>query len=342
MMEVVRRLERNRKFLSRAALVAGLTGIAATLGACGGDAPPAESRSARGSGSAPSAPADPGPATSLGTTTTAPQETTSPPRSTVGSPTAASPTATAGRVPPADPAEPFDAARTAEEIVLAESAIRSGDTPEADLARHGRAQQRAYRRVAERPERLALVLDLVPPGLVATVEANVKAGRELRALTKPRTELPRWRVVPPPPAGELRSHYQEAQSSYGAPWEILAAIHLVETRMGRIRGTSSAGAQGPMQFMPPTWARYGEGGNVEDARDSILAAGRYLKASGVERDLDKALYAYNHSDRYVRAVRAYAGQIEADERAYLGYYQWQVYVITTRGDVLLEEGYGGG
>ncbi len=34
------------------------------------------------------------------------------------------------------------------------------------------------------------------------------------------------------------------------PWYYLAAINLIETRMGRIDGLSTAGAQGPMQFLP--------------------------------------------------------------------------------------------
>jgi hypothetical protein len=56
------------------------------------------------------------------------------------------------------------------------------------------------------------------------------------------------------------------------PWEFLAAIHLVETRMGRIRGTSSAGSQGPMQFLPSTWKRCGRGGDIQATGDASLAA----------------------------------------------------------------------
>ena len=51
-------------------------------------------------------------------------------------------------------------------------------------------------------------------------------------------------------------------------WEVLAAIMLVETRMGRIHSRSSAGAQGPMQFLPATWEAYGLGGDVHDAHDA--------------------------------------------------------------------------
>ena len=47
-----------------------------------------------------------------------------------------------------------------------------------------------------------------------------------------------------------------------------------------------------------------------------------------------ALFSYNNSDRYVRAVTAYAQQMEADERAYLAYHGWQVYY----GERLLPEG----
>lgn len=227
-----------------------------------------------------------------------------------------------------------------DELVAAEAALRSPTTPSGDLSGLARTQQAIYRSISARPESLPQVQERVPEGLRPVVAANVTAGVELRALTRPRTELPPWRIVAPPPAEELEGYYKEAEARYEVPWTYLAAVHLVESRMGRIRGTSTAGAQGPMQFLPSTWEGYGEGGDINDPQDAILAAARYLEAAGAPGDMAKALYAYNHSDRYVRAVTLYATQIEADPRTYLGYYHWQVYYITTKGDVLLEEGYG--
>ena len=84
----------------------------------------------------------------------------------------------------------------------------------------------------------------------------------------------------------------------------------------------------------------GRGGDINDPHDAIMAAGRYLAASGAPGNLHQALYAYNHSEHYVRAVTLYATQIEANPRAYLAYHAWQVYYITPRGDLWLEEGYG--
>jgi membrane-bound lytic murein transglycosylase B len=164
--------------------------------------------------------------------------------------------------------------------------------------------------------------------------ANVLAGAELRKLSPPARHLPRWRIVAPAPAAALLAYYRAAEASLGVPWEYLAAIHLVETRMGRIRGTSSAGAEGPMQFLPATWRRYGRG-DVHDTGDAVLAAARMLRANGAPADMAAALHAYNPSRRYVRAVAAYAGQMRAEPRAFLGYYHWQVYY----GDTLLPEGY---
>ena len=57
-----------------------------------------------------------------------------------------------------------------------------------------------------------------------------------------------------PPAAELLADYNAAAQATGVGWQYLAAVHLVETRMGRIRGTSAAGAEGPMQFLPSTFA----------------------------------------------------------------------------------------
>jgi membrane-bound lytic murein transglycosylase B len=167
------------------------------------------------------------------------------------------------------------------------------------------------------------------------VRANVLAGRELRKLNGPARRPPRWRIVAPAPVAQLLAAYRTAEAKLAVPWEYLAAIHLVETRTGRIRGTSSAGAKGPMQFLPSTWKRYGHGGDIQATGDAILAAARLLRANGAPADMASALYAYNPSRRYVRAVSAYASQLRANPRAFLGYYHWQVFY----GDTLLPQGY---
>jgi membrane-bound lytic murein transglycosylase B len=220
-----------------------------------------------------------------------------------------------------------------------ETALRSPATPAADVARLGWEQQLGYRVLRAHPEWVPAVLAAVPGDVRSVIEANERAGRGLATLAEPQPQLPDWRIEAPPAPQELVGYYREAEAAFGIPWPYLAAIHLVETRMGRIRGASSAGAQGPMQFIPSTWAAYGEG-DINNPRDAILAAGRYLDASGGPEDMSRALYAYNHSLRYVDAVQAYAGVIAiAQELAYRGYYHWQVYYATTRGVMLLPEGY---
>ncbi len=233
-----------------------------------------------------------------------------------------------------------DPASLAAELASAEQAIRSPGTADAELEQAGRVQQDAYRRLVDRPEWTAQVLSAVPSSLRQTVQANVSAGSELRALGKPRTSLPPWRIVAPAPAQELLRHYKAAGSQLGVDWEYLAAIHLVETRMGRIRGTSVAGAQGPMQFLPATWARYGKGGDINSNRDAIFGAARLLAANGAPGNMSNALYRYNPTPRYVKAVTAYATEMKGNERAYLGYYHWQVYYRMVDGDRLLPVGYG--
>lgn len=270
------------------------------------------------------------------TATTAPQPVAPPAPATHGNDVAFATTV----VGPA-PTDPAQLAALADELVAAETRLRDPATPPADIPALARRQQAIYRAISARPEALPAILEGVPEGLRSVVDANVTAGVELRKLVgTPRTELPPWRIIPPPPPAELEGYYQEAETRFGVPWAYLAAVHLVESRMGRIRGTSTAGAQGPMQFLPATWEAYGEGGDINDPRDSILAAGRYLQRNGAPGDMAKALWNYNHSDRYVRAVTLYATQIQADPRSYLAYHAWQVYYVMTRGDVLLEEGYG--
>ena len=100
------------------------------------------------------------------------------------------------------------------------------------------------------------------------------------------------------------------------------------------------GTDEPMQFIPQTWAYYGRG-DINNPRDAILAAGRFLADHGGGGDMARALFAYNPSPHYVRAITLYAQQMQADPHALDGYYNWQVYFGTlTCGDALLVVGYG--
>ena len=161
---------------------------------------------------------------------------------------------------------------------------------------------------------------------------TLAARRALHRLNPPTDRSPRsFRTGRALPADVLRRHYRAAQRRFGVHWSVLAAINLVETGYNRIRSNSTAGAQGPMQFIPSTWRAYGMGGNIHRPRDAIMGAANYLKASGAPGDYDRALYAYNHSSLYVKAVKRYARRIRLDQRAYYAYYSWQIFVRTNRG-----------
>jgi membrane-bound lytic murein transglycosylase B len=300
-------------------LVALVLAAGIVAGSCGG-----------GSGDAGTDQADEAPSTSATPTTTAAPTTTAPATTTTA------PVDVAALRPPSPAGDP---AALAAQIAAAEAVLRRTGAAEGDVAAAALAQQVAYRQLGDHPEWDAAVLAALPPELVPVAESHAAARRDLRALTgEPSDTMPAWRIVPPEPAADLVAWYQEAEASFGVPWPYLAAINLVETGMGRIRGTSVAGAQGPMQFMPATWEAYGEG-DVNDPRQAILAAGRYLAANGAPGDMAGALWNYNHSDRYVRAVQRYADLIAEHPGAYAGFHGWGVWYWSTAGDIYLPVGW---
>jgi len=260
-------------------------------------------------------------------------------------------TTTSTTIPPAPPpprtfanASSDNATLAAADIAAAELATLDPATGPEELHNAAVAGQLAYRRIAQRDVSFeqAIAAALPTDAIRLALAYNVAASRHLIALSgnsAPKETPPAaWRIVSPAPTGELLGYYKEASATTGVPWSILAAVNFVETRLGRVRGTSSAGAQGPMQFMPATWAAYGQG-DIYSIRDSIAAAARYLKANGAPERLDDAIWRYNHSKHYVEAIKAYANRIALDERAFRGYYEWEVLYRTAGGLLILPIGW---
>ncbi|GAA3797219.1 hypothetical protein GCM10022226_15750 [Sphaerisporangium flaviroseum] len=113
------------------------------------------------------------------------------------------------------------------------------------------------------------------------------------------------------PASFLDLYKISAGVCPGLSWTVLAAIGQVESGHGRNNGPSSAGALGPMQFMPATWKAYGVDGDgdgkadIWSAYDAVPSAARYLCANGAGlggAKLRSAVYRYNHSWDYVNKV----------------------------------------
>lgn len=123
----------------------------------------------------------------------------------------------------------------------------------------------------------------------------------------------------------LRSYYDEAARRYGIDPSYLASINFIESNFGRVKDTSSAGAQGPMQFLPSTWTQYGQGGNIHDPHDSILAAARYLVRNGAPYNMRNAIFQYNHDFDYVDSVESFARAYRSDPGWLDRMYYWNTY-----------------
>jgi membrane-bound lytic murein transglycosylase B len=116
---------------------------------------------------------------------------------------------------------------------------------------------------------------------------------------------------------DFAATYLAVQAQTGTPWQLLAAVHKVETgQRGDTAISSYAGAQGPMQFMPATFRAYATDGDgdgdrtITDLDDAMMTAGRYLAANGAASgNYRNALYRYNHSSAYINQVLGLAHKL---------------------------------
>ncbi len=126
----------------------------------------------------------------------------------------------------------------------------------------------------------------------------------------------------------LLSLFQQASaaSSCGVPWTLLAAVAHTESDFDPTV-TSSAGAEGPFQFEPGTFAAYDRptptGGAVPpspfDPADATYAAARYLCSLGIVANPTSALVAYNCGNpgpACQAASAGYASQVLATAASY--------------------------
>jgi len=165
---------------------------------------------------------------------------------------------------------------------------------------------------------LGLVVGLLGTAVVGSAMAMFGIDVEPAATSAATSKIP--------PA--MLALYQEAAATCpGLPWTVLAAIGTVESDNGQSNlpgvhsGSNAAGAEGPMQFEPDTFAEYDEpippGGadppSPYDPTDAVYAAARLLCANGGSggTDLAGAVYAYDHSASYVTQVLALAQSLAA-------------------------------
>jgi hypothetical protein len=185
---------------------------------------------------------------------------------------------------------------------------------------------------AEFVNRLSAHLLRHPGRLIAACLATVlgpavvaQAG-SLRVQPSPeiRSAEPTLDPVPVPVPGDRASWIPVAREAAatcpGLSSAVLVAIAHVESSLGVQTWTSSAGAVGPMQFLPSTWAAYGVDGDRDgvidlmNPVDAVHGAARLLCANGGADParLASALWNYNHSDDYVRQVIALAHSLPVE------------------------------
>ena len=190
-----------------------------------------------------------------------------------------------------------------------------------------RSEQRAIYVLAGNPAVAAQVQSQLgakaPPGLPSVLTA-LQGLFTLAGETAPAPSF-HWPYNTALPLATLEGYYQGAAQQYGLDWHYLAAINFLESDFDRDTNVSPAGAQGPMQFEPATWAEYGDGGNIHDPHDAIYGAARYLSAMGAPGDYPLAILRYNDDSNYVAAVSGLAAAMGTDGLWLQRIYYWSTY-----------------
>jgi membrane-bound lytic murein transglycosylase B len=193
-----------------------------------------------------------------------------------------------------------------------------------------RAEQVLVYELAKHPARLAQLTPLLTAPVVAGLRASsaaLEAAWRLFAVDDLSQVHPRYTHLysAAEPVASLAGYYRDAAGRAGIDWSYLAALNFIESDFGRVDGPSSAGALGPMQFIPSTWSEYGGGGDIMSPHDSIQAAAALLARNGAPADYDRAIFRYNHDSDYVAAVKGYAAAIRSDPLWLTRLYYWSTY-----------------
>ena len=161
------------------------------------------------------------------------------------------------------------------------------------------------------------------PALLAKVKSVIgKHGQVVNLVSYALVTASQKPVAAHIPAGAPANYlnlFKASAAKYcpGMSWTVLAAIGQIESGDGANNGPSSAGALGPMQFMPATWAEWGINGfgppgspDIMNPLDAVPSAARMLCAAGAGNPptLSQAIFAYNHADWYVAEVLALASE----------------------------------